>query len=168
MYTSQRRAAKKRRLAVLIGLIAILTSIPSEFAMGTETAVAGLRILPTQHNVADTLSRLESIAKARGVTVFARIDFSGDATRSGLTMRPTGLVLFGSPKSGTPLIIATPTVAIDLPLKVLAWEDTEGHTWVAYNEPDYLQSRHHFPPELEKNIAAVGSLAAAAAGDGPI
>ncbi len=135
--------------------------------MGTETAVAGLRILPTHHSVADTLSRLESIAKARGLTVFARIDFSGDATRSGLTMRPAGLVLFGSPKSGTPLMVATPTVAIDLPLKVLAWEDTEGHTWVAYNEPDYLQSRHHFPPDLQNNIAAVGALAAAAAGDGP-
>jgi uncharacterized protein (DUF302 family) len=145
----------------------VITSIPSEIAMGSETAVAGLRILPTQHSVADALIRLETIAKARGITVFARIDFSGDATRAGLSMRPTGLVLFGSPKAGTPLMIATPTVAIDLPLKVLAWEDTDGRTWVAYNEPDYLQSRHRFPPELEKNIAAVGALAAAAAGDGP-
>jgi len=135
--------------------------------MGAETTVAGLRILPTQHNVADTLSRLEALAKARGLTVFARIDFSGDAIRSGLAMRPTGLVLLGSPKSGTPLMVATPTVAIDLPLKVLAWEDAGGRTWVAYNEPGYLQTRHHFPSELEKNIAAIGALAAAAAGDGP-
>jgi uncharacterized protein (DUF302 family) len=135
--------------------------------MNAVSTVAGLRILPTRHSVADTLSRLESLAKARGLSVFARIDFSGDAARSGLTLRPTGLVLLGSPKAGTPLMVANPTVAIDLPLKVLAWEDADGRAWVAYNEPEYLQARHHFPPELEKNIAALGALAATAAGDDP-
>src|ERR1700689_3576625 len=136
-------------------------------AMNAVSTVAGLRILPTRHSVADALSRLESLAKARGLTVFARIDFSGDAARSGLTMRPTGLVLLGSPKAGTPLMVANPTVAIDLPLKVLAWEDAQGKTWMAYNEPEYLQARHHFPNELVKNIAALGALAASAAGDDP-
>jgi uncharacterized protein (DUF302 family) len=135
--------------------------------MSTENAVPGLRILPTHRSVADTLSRLEALARARGLTVFARIDFSGDAARSGLTLRPTGLVLVGNPKAGTPLMVANPTVAIDLPLKVLAWEDADGRAWVAYNEPGYLQTRHHFPPELEKNIAALGTLATAAAGDNP-
>jgi uncharacterized protein (DUF302 family) len=135
--------------------------------MSTENAVPGLRILPTHRSVADTLSRLETLARARGLTVFARIDFSGDAARSGLTLRPTGLVLLGNPKAGTPLMVANPTVAIDLPLKVLAWEDADGRAWVAYNEPGYLQTRHRFPPELEKNIAALGTLATAAAGDGP-
>jgi uncharacterized protein (DUF302 family) len=133
--------------------------------MSIENSVEGLRILPTRHSVTEALSRLEALARARGLTVFARIDFSGDATRAGLTMRPTGLVLLGSPKAGTPLMAANPTVAIDLPLKVLAWEDAQGKTWVAYNEPEYLQARHHFPPELAKNIAALGALAASAAGD---
>jgi uncharacterized protein (DUF302 family) len=135
--------------------------------MSAEATVQGLRILPTQHSVPDTLSRLESLARARGLTVFARIDFSGDAARSGLTLRPTGLVILGNPKTGTPLMVANPTVAIDLPLKVLAWEDADGRAWVAYNESGYLQTRHHFPLELEKNIAALGALAATAAGGDP-
>ena len=133
--------------------------------MSTENSVQGLHIMPTRHSVADALSRLESLANARGLTVFARIDFSGDAARAGLSMRPTGLVLLGSPKAGTPLMVANPTVAIDLPLKVLAWEDAQGKTWMAYNEAEYLQARHHFPPELAKNIAALAAFAASAAGD---
>jgi uncharacterized protein (DUF302 family) len=127
--------------------------------------VSGLNVLPTNHTVADILQRVVSLARARGITVFAQIDFSGDAARSGLTLFPTGLVLFGNPVAGTPLIAATPTAAIDLPLKILAWHDEDGHTWVAYNEPEYLQARHHFPPELTKNIAAIAALAATAAAD---
>jgi uncharacterized protein (DUF302 family) len=135
--------------------------------MSTDAADAGLRILPTQHGVADVLQRVQSLARARGLTVFAQIDFSGDAERSGLALRPTGLVILGNPKAGTPLIDATPTVAIDLPLKILAWQDAEGRSWVAYNETEYLQVRHGFPPELMKNIAALGALAAAAAAPDP-
>jgi uncharacterized protein (DUF302 family) len=130
-------------------------------------AIDGLRILPTQHAVADVLQRVQSLARARGLTVFAQIDFSGDAQRSGLTLRPTGLVILGNPKGGTPLIVARPTVAIDLPLKILAWQDAEGHTWVAYNEPEYVQARHRFPAELLRNIAALGALAEAAAAQDP-
>jgi uncharacterized protein (DUF302 family) len=125
--------------------------------------VEGLRVLPTKHTVADILQRVVSLSRARGLTVFAQIDFSGDAERSGLSLFPVGLVLFGNPVAGTPLIAAEPTVAIDLPLKILAWHDSEGNTWVAYNEPEYLQARHRFAPELTKNIAAIGALAAAAA-----
>jgi uncharacterized protein (DUF302 family) len=135
--------------------------------MSTESTVQGLCVLPTRRSVAEALSRLETLALARGLTVFARIDFSGDAARSGLTLRPTGLVILGSPKAGTPLMVANPTVAIDLPLKVLAWEDADGRAWLAYNEADYLQTRHHFPLELMKNIGALGALAATAAGDDP-
>lgn len=131
--------------------------------MAGQIAVEGMRILPTRRTVADALSRVESLARTRGLTVFARIDFSGDAARSGLTMQPAGLVILGSPNAGTPLMIATPTVAIDLPLKILAWEDPDGRAWVAYNEPEYLQARHRFPAELVKNISALGVLAAAAA-----
>ena len=131
--------------------------------MSPTVSVEGLRILPTQHSVAQVLQRVESAARARGLTVFAQIDFSGDAQRAGLAMRPTGLVILGNPKSGTPLMAATPTVAIDLPLKILAWQDIEGRSWVAYNEAEYLQARHGFPDELKQNIAALGALAAAAA-----
>jgi uncharacterized protein (DUF302 family) len=135
--------------------------------MSADAAVNGLKILPTQHTVADVLSRVQSLARARGLTVFAQIDFSGDAERSGLSMLPSGLVILGNPKAGTPLMVAAPTVAIDLPLKILTWHDAEGRTWVAYNEPDYLQARHGFPAELKKNIAALGALAQAAAAQDP-
>jgi uncharacterized protein (DUF302 family) len=117
--------------------------------------------------VAEVLERTDSLARARGLTVFARIDFSGDAARSGLTLRPTGMVILGNPKAGTPLMLATPTVAIDMPLKVLAWEDADGRTWVAYNEAEYLQKRHRFPTELVKNIAALDALVTAVAAASP-
>ena len=135
--------------------------------MSPDTAVDGLRILPTQHSVAQVLQRVESLARARGLTVFAQIDFSGDAERAGLTLRPTGLVIVGNPKAGTPVMAATPTVAIDMPLKVLAWQDAEGKTWVAYNDAEYLRARHGFPAELKKNISALDALAAAAAAPDP-
>ena len=135
--------------------------------MSVNAAVDGLRILPTPHSVAEVLLRVQSIARARGIMIFAQIDFSGDAERSGLALRPTGLVILGNPKAGTPLIDAAPTVAIDLPLKILAWQDADGRTWVAYNDAAYLQARHRFPAELQKNIAAVGALAEAAAAQGP-
>jgi uncharacterized protein (DUF302 family) len=131
--------------------------------MNHKAAVNGLRMLPTQHTVADVLRRVQTLAHARGLTVFAQIDFSGDAERSGLALLPTGLIILGNPTAGTPLMAAAPTVAIDLPLKILTWHDAEGHTWVAYNEPEYLQARHGFPAELTKNIAALGNLAQAAA-----
>ena len=135
--------------------------------MSPDTTVDGLRILPTQHSVSQVLQRVESLARARGLTVFAQIDFSGDAERAGLTLRPTGLVIVGNPKAGTPVMAATPTVAIDLPLKVLAWQDAEGKTWVAYNDAEYLRARHGFPAALAKNISALDALAAAAAAQDP-
>jgi uncharacterized protein (DUF302 family) len=135
--------------------------------MVDKPAVKGLRVLPTQHTVADVLRRVQSLAQARGLTIFAQIDFSGDAERSGLALLPARLIILGNPKAGTPLMAAAPTVAIDLPLKILAWHDADGHTWVAYNEPEYLQVRHGFPAELTKNIAALGALAQAAAAMDP-
>jgi uncharacterized protein (DUF302 family) len=133
--------------------------------MSQTAAIDGLRVLPTHRTVADVLSRVVSLARAGGLTVFAQIDFSGDAERAGLALHPTGLVILGNPKGGTPLIVDTPTVAIDLPLKILAWQDAEGKTWVAYNEAEYVQARHRFAPGLVKNIAALGALAEAAAAD---
>ena len=135
--------------------------------MTANDAVAGLRILPTLRTVAEVLQRVRTLAQARGLTVFAQIDFSGDAERAGLPLRPTGLVILGNPKAGTPLMVATPTAAIDIPLKILAWQDVKGQSWVAYNEAEYLQARHGFAPELIKNIGALGALAAAAAAQDP-
>jgi uncharacterized protein (DUF302 family) len=131
--------------------------------MSNNAAADGLRILATQHSVPEALRRVRSMALERGLTVFAQIDFSGDAQRSGLSLRPTGLIIVGNPKGGTPLIAASPTSAIDLPLKILAWQDSEGRNWLAYNEPEYLKMRHGIPAELLKNIAGLGALAAAAA-----
>lgn len=132
--------------------------------MGSRS-IDGLIVLPTRHTVAEILTKAVAVAQSRGITVFAKIDFSGDAAKSNLGLRPTGLVILGNPVAGTPLMAATPTVAIDLPLKILAFEDVDGHVWVAYNDPTYLQRRHGFPDGLVKNLAPIGSLAQAVAGD---
>ena len=127
-------------------------------------SIDGLIVLPTQRSVADILTRTISIAQARGITVFAKIDFSADAAQLNLTLRPSGLVILGNPAAGPPVMVAAPTVAIDLPLKILAFEDPDGHTWVAYNDPAYLQRRHGFSEALVKNLAPIGGLAQAVAG----
>jgi uncharacterized protein (DUF302 family) len=118
----------------------------------------GMIDLPSSYSVPETLARLESILEERGVTVFARVDHSGEAAKVGLSMRPTQLLIFGSPKGGTPLMVAAPSVGIDLPLKALAWEDEHGKVWLSFNAPEYLQQRHGFPVELVKNIAGVSAL----------
>ena len=122
----------------------------------------GMIHLSSPRTVMETLARLETIVQAKGLTILARIDHSGDAAKAGLEMHPTKLLIFGNAKSGTPLMIATPSVAIDLPLKVLVWEDAQGKAWVSYNSPAYLQERHGLPPELLQNIAVVETLAAKA------
>jgi uncharacterized protein (DUF302 family) len=118
----------------------------------------GLTHLPSPYSVADTLKLLESVIASKGLTIFARIDHSGEAAKVGLTMQPTELLLFGSPKSGTPLMISSPTLAIDLPLKALVWQDVEGAVWLSYNSPEYLQQRHTIPDALIKNIAGIRSI----------
>jgi uncharacterized protein (DUF302 family) len=123
----------------------------------------GLVDLPSKHSVDETVEKLKGILQSKGVTLFAMIDHSGEAAKAGLKMRPTKLLIFGNPKSGTPVMLAAPSSAIDLPLKILIWEDAQGKVWVAYNSPAYLQERHDFPPELVQNIAVVEALAKAAA-----
>jgi uncharacterized protein (DUF302 family) len=118
----------------------------------------GLVSLPSKHGVPETVTRLQDILKAHGLQVFARIDHSGEAEKVGLTMRPTQLLIFGSPKGGTPLMVAAPTLAIDLPLKALAWEDAQGKVWLTYNRPEYLADRHSVPSELLGNIAGANVL----------
>jgi uncharacterized protein (DUF302 family) len=122
----------------------------------------GLIHLASKYSVEQTMQRLEALLQERGVMIFARIDHSGEAAKVGLTMRPTKLLIFGSPKGGTPLMQAAPSIAIDLPLKALFWEDADGKVWLTYNDPAYLQQRHHFPLELLPNIAGVSALFAKA------
>jgi len=114
--------------------------------------------------VAATLDRLADLAQAKGLTVFARIDFARDARASGLDLREEQLLLFGNPKAGTPLLQASPGVGLDLPLKALAYEDAEGATWIAINAPSYIVARHRVPADLEANIAGAIALVEAAAG----
>jgi uncharacterized protein (DUF302 family) len=117
----------------------------------------------SRHTVDETVSRLTGILKSKGVTLFALVDHSGEAEKVGMKMNPTKLLIFGSPNAGTPLMLATPSIAIDLPLKILVWEDDEAKVWLSYNSPEYLMERHGFPPELLKNIAAVEAFANSAA-----
>jgi uncharacterized protein (DUF302 family) len=123
----------------------------------------GLVNVASDHPVPETIDRLESLAKSKGLTVFARIDFSGDAAKVDLEMRPTQMLIFGSPKAGTPLMLATPSIAIDLPLKALAWQDAGGSVWLSYNSPDYLKRRHGVPETLLPNISGIKLLVEQAA-----
>jgi uncharacterized protein (DUF302 family) len=119
---------------------------------------AGIVDLPSRYSVPETLDRLQSLLKQNGVTIFALVDHSGEAAKAGLEMRPTQLLIFGNPKGGTPLMVAAPSSAIDLPLKALAWQDAEGKVWLSYNAPEYLQERHGIPADLLKNIAGPAAL----------
>jgi uncharacterized protein (DUF302 family) len=114
---------------------------------------------PSKHSVEQTVEALQNILKSKGVAVFALIDHSGEAEKVGLKMRPTNLLIFGNPKAGTPLMLASPSSAIDLPLKLLVWEDAQGKVWVSYNSPEYLRERHGLSQELMQNIAVVEGLA---------
>jgi uncharacterized protein (DUF302 family) len=128
---------------------------PEENAMAKEV---GLVQVPSHYTVDETVQRLEAAFTGKGLKVFAVIDHSGEAEKAGLKMPPTKVVLFGSPKAGTPLMVAAPSLAIDLPLKALVAEDDAGKVWVTYNSPEYLQQRHGFPAALIKNLAGAGGL----------
>jgi uncharacterized protein (DUF302 family) len=119
----------------------------------------GIVNVPSSHSVSETVMRLETVLAEKGVKIFALIDHSGEAGLAGMTMRPTKLLIFGSPKAGTPLMLAAPTIAIDLPLKLLVWEDEPGNAWISFNSVEYLRDRHHLPQELTAAIAVVAALA---------
>lgn len=118
----------------------------------------GMVHLSSPYTVAETMQRLESALKARSLTIFAIVDHSGEAEKLGMKMHPTKLAIFGSPKGGTPAMLAAPTLAIDLPLKALVWEDAGGKVWVSYNTAEYLRQRHNIPDDLVKNLAVIGPL----------
>ncbi len=118
----------------------------------------GLIHISSPYSVSETTARLEAALQSKGIALFCHIDHSGEAEKIGMSMHPTQLLIFGNPKGGTPLMLASPTVAIDLPLKALIWQDAENKVWISYNSPEYLQQRHTIPPELLKNIAIIGPL----------
>lgn len=119
---------------------------------------------PSSHSVDESVTRLKKILQSRGLTLFAIVDHSGEAAKIGLPMPPTKLVIFGSPKAGTPLMLAAPGIAIDLPLKILVWQDQQGKVWLSFNSPKYLLHRHGLPDNFLPNISAVEGLATEAAG----
>jgi uncharacterized protein (DUF302 family) len=123
---------------------------------------AGIVNKPSNHSVDQTVDKLKGMLQAKGVTLFALVDHSGEAEKVGMKMRPTKLLIFGSPKGGTPLMLAAPSVAIDFPLKILVWEDSQGKVWLSYNSPEYLKERHGLPADLLPNIAVVEMLVAKA------
>jgi uncharacterized protein (DUF302 family) len=131
--------------------------VPPEVLMAASND-NGLVHLSSPYSVDETTKRLKTALEAKNIALFCLIDHSGEAEKVGMAMHPTELLIFGSPKSGTPLMLASPTLAIDLPLKALIWQDAGNKVWVSYNSPEYLQQRHNIPSELLKNIAVIGPL----------
>ena len=123
---------------------------------------AGIINIPSNHSVDETVDRLENILQSKEITLFALVDHSGEAAKVGMKMPPTKLLIFGNPKGGTPLMLAAPSIALDLPLKILVAEDAQGKVWLSYNSPEYLEERHGLPPNLLPNIAVIETLAAKA------
>jgi uncharacterized protein (DUF302 family) len=142
-----------RGLITLIGLILPLHAFAAD---------DGVTKRESNYSVPQTLDRLEVILKERGITVFARIDHAAEAAKVGLELPPTQLLIFGNPRSGTPLMVAHPTMAIDLPMKALAWRDAAGKVWIGFNSADYMKKRHELTDEQAKSLAAVGALIEAA------
>ena len=127
--------------------------------VGKEGGIVNIR---SRHTVDETVDRLKNILQSKQITLFALIDHSGEAAKVGLKMPPTKLLIFGNPKGGTPLMLATPSIALDLPLKILVSEDAQGKVWLSYNSPEYLKERHGLPSDLLPNIAIIETIAATA------
>jgi len=126
--------------------------------MNTSEDNPGVVRLQARQGVGQTVDRLEGLLKERGVLIFARIDFSGDAEKAGLTMLPEQQLVFGNPRAGTPLMLANAAAALDLPIRVICWQDQAGQTWLAYNDPAYIIKRHALPAGLADNLAAIVPL----------
>jgi len=123
----------------------------------------GIETIESKYSVDETVARLQKLLQEKGIKLFCLVDHSGEAAAAGLTMRPTKLLIFGNPKAGTPLMVAAPSAALDLPLKILVAETETGKTLLFWNDPVWLQERHYFPEELTINLAAARTLAEAAA-----
>jgi uncharacterized protein (DUF302 family) len=125
----------------------------------TEQSENGIVTVSTKQSVEQTVQKLEDLLRAKGIKLFSLVDHSGEAQQVGMHLRPTKLLIFGNPKAGTPLMVAAPSIAIDLPLKVLVWEDANGRVWISYNAPAYLAARHGLPAELLPNIEVLKQIA---------
>lgn len=147
-------------VALAAGLITLLAN---QASAAEPPADAGITTVASKHGAAQSLDRLEAILESKGITVFARIEHSAEAAKVGLALRPTALLIFGNPKAGTPLMVASPSAALDLPLKVLAWEDEKGQAWLSYNSPAFLQRRHGLTEDQAKSLAGVSALVQQAA-----
>lgn len=156
-------------LAMAIYLISVRDPIPAHSRESDKrseakpmTSDSGITTILSRHSVDETVKRVENALTAKGVKLFTLIDHSGEAEKAGLQMRPTKLLIFGNPKAGTHWMVAAPSIALDLPLKILVAEDADGKAWISYNDPAYLQSRHHLPPELFEALKNSGVDALAA------
>ena len=118
----------------------------------------GILSKPSKYSVPDTLHRLEAILTTKGVKIFALVDHSGEAEKAGLKMPPTQLLIFGNPRGGTPVMLAAPTAAIDLPWKALAWQDSGGQVWLSYNDAAYIQRRFGLSDDVMKPLAGLGAV----------
>jgi uncharacterized protein (DUF302 family) len=159
-----------RRIVVLTIAIYAIVMLGSSrsLVLGEERLMVapqgrGIITKASKHSVEQTVAKLTGLLQAKGITLFAQVDHSGEAAKVGMSMPPTKLLIFGNPKAGTPLMLAAPSIAIDLPLKIVVWEDTQGRVWLSYNSPAYLQERHGLPEALLSNIAVTEALASAAA-----
>lgn len=124
----------------------------------TVQPAAGIVTKPSPRSVSETVDRLKHLIDGKGLTLFTVVDHSGEASRAGMEMPDTKLVIFGSPAAGTPVMVAAPLVALDLPMKILVWADGEGQVSVSYNSPDYLATRHHLTPELATRLSAIEAI----------
>jgi uncharacterized protein (DUF302 family)/uncharacterized membrane protein YidH (DUF202 family) len=154
-------------LAMAVYLISVREANPGRVEEGKEKSMtphmdSGIVALRSNHSVDQTVEKLETILQSKGIKLFALVDHSGEAKKAGMNMPPTRLLIFGNPKAGTPLMLASPSSALDLPLKLLVSEDSKGEVWISYNSPSYLLLRHGLPQELMQNIAGVEALASSA------
>jgi uncharacterized protein (DUF302 family) len=148
------------KISHVLLIIIVLQAAAADNAVMKEN---GIIDIASNHSVDETVEKLKGILQAKGITLFALVDHSGEAAKVGMKMRPTKLFIFGNPKGGTPVMLAAPSSAIDLPLKILVWEDDHGKVWITYNSPSDLQERHNIPSDLLPNIAAIEPLATKAA-----
>jgi uncharacterized protein (DUF302 family) len=146
-------------------LVPLLLSIalPSSAADYAAHKKNGIVDVSSNHSVDKTVDKLKGILQSKGIALFVVIDHSGEAAKVGIKMPPTKLLIFGNPEGGTPPMLAAPSIALDLPLKILVWEDSQGKVWLSYNSPEYLKERHGLPQDLLQNISAAKALATAAA-----
>jgi len=145
-----------------LGALLVVLALPAAAGVAEMNNKNGIVDVPSHYSVDETVDRIKAILQSKDITLFALIDHSGEAAKVGMKMPPTKLLIFGNPKAGTPLMLAAPSIAIDLPLKILVWQDAQGKVWISYNSPQYLKERHALPESLLPNIAVVGTLAAKA------